>query len=175
MSTSSPLGLSFGLNLPTLRLSLPYITASLGVLALLGGAMNFTNPIEGAKMFGITLSADSKPTSSPTATETAYIRIHGIRNIAAGLTNIALCAFYRFSTMTRTSPIAAEVVRTCIGISLLVGSGVAVGDGFVLNQFARDVEGTDMGEVGNYAQEKGSGHVLTGVPIAVLGLGWLLL
>lgn len=99
----------------TLRAALPILTGGLCTLGIGGGLYNFQNPAAGAKMFGILRSG-----SSPTPTETAYTKIHGVRNLATGITWLSILTYLQYPDLTRTLPVAATGVRRVIGISMLV-------------------------------------------------------
>ena len=161
---------NLGLNLPSIPFVLPILTATLSSLAIGGGIYNFQNPSEGAKVFGILLS-DSKPSSSPTPIEEAYIKVHGIRNLATGLSGLSLLAFLQFSNITTASPVAAAAVRKAIGITFVVGTVVGLGDAWILSQLAQR-EGVS-GEAERLATEKSMGHAFMAFPIAALGAAWL--
>jgi hypothetical protein len=154
--------------LPALRPALPVFSGLLSLLALGGGIYNFIEPREGAKAFG--LIAQSGSSSHTTAFETAYIRIHGIRNIGNGLVNISLLLYLQFSDLCQTSPIAASTVKKCIGIGLTLGTVVGLGDAWILKQFADSPE-VD-GDAAKLAAAKSTGHALTSGVILGLGLCW---
>lgn len=126
--------------------------------------MNFSDPANGAKLFGLTTAP------SPSPIEKALIQVHGIRNIASGSSLLGLGSYYFFSKRCR-DPVAANTVRKCIGITFLVGSLVGFGDGWILGQFARD--GSVTGEVEVLAMDKSKGHTTLAVPIAMLGCALL--
>ena len=157
------------LSLSSLKPALPVFTGLLGVLGLGGGIYNFANPVEGARAFG--LVAPSGVSSQAAAFQTAYIRIHGIRNIGMGLVNLSLVLFWQFSDLCRTSPIAAEALKRILAINFLLGPIVGLGDAWILKQFA-DSPGVEP-EAANLGREKSQGHAVTAVLIASLGLGWL--
>lgn len=157
------------LSLSSLRPALPVFTGLMGLLGLGGGIYNFADPVEGAKGFG--LIAPSGTGSHAAAFETAYIRIHGIRNLGMGLVNLGLVLYWQYSDLCRTSPIAATAVQRVLGISFLLGTIVGLGDAWILKQFA-DSPGVEA-EAANLGREKSQGHAVMAVAIASLGLGWL--
>lgn len=153
---------------PTLQTAaLPTFTTLLGLLSLGGGIYNFANPAAGATGFGLT----PPNITSTSPFETAYIRVHGIRNIAGGLTNLALISFWQFSGFCRDNPAAAAAVRRCLGLSLTIGTVVGLGDAWIVGRYAKDVE---EGEVKETAKGKSMGHAGMAVVIAGVGLGMLL-
>lgn len=172
MSTSS-----IGLNMSTVRYALPVLSASLYTLALMPALYDYSNPAEGAKLFGITIPASSDPTKSATggdtitATEKALIQVHGIRNFANGAGGLGLLAMLYFSPLCKNSPAAAEAIRKCIGILFVVGSTVGFTDGWILKQFEQ-ADGIS-GEAKELASKQSQGHSVTAVLILALGLGWI--
>lgn len=170
MSTSN-----IGLTMPSLRSTVPVVSASLFALSIFGGLYNFSDPIEGAKMFGIAIpaseSAGTKSSSAITATEKAYIKVHGIRNLVNGIGSLGVIAFLRYSSLCQNSPVATEAVRKSLGIMMVAGSLVALVDGLILKQFA-DEAGLSNDTV-ELASAKSQGHMFTALPILALGFGWL--
>lgn len=175
-TTTNSLGLPF--QLPTA--TLPVLVGVLSSLALLGGAYNFAAPLEGAKAFGLLPADGGKKT--PSAFETAYIRVHGIRNIGVGLGNAGLLLYWLFSDTCRQSVVAEQVVRRCLGIGLVTGTVVGMGDAWILNQYYQDIE-SEVGQQGDksglkeareLASAKSKGHAFTAVGILAVGLGLLL-
>ncbi|ETN47060.1 uncharacterized protein HMPREF1541_01250 [Cyphellophora europaea CBS 101466] len=158
------------LSLSSLRPALPIFTGLLGVVALGGGAYNFVSPLEGAKGFG--LLAPAKDAAHADAFQEAYIRVHGIRNIGTGLSTLTLVLMWQFSDLCRTSPIAALAVKRCMGISLVLGTTVGLGDAWILKQYA---ESPGVGqEAVALARGKSTAHAVTALVIASVGLGWLM-
>ena len=148
---------------------MPVFTGTLSLLGLAGGLYNFVQPLEGAKGFG--LIAPAATSQHATAFQTAYIRIHGIRNIGTGVVNIGLLLYLQFSNLCQTSPIAAEAVKKCIGLGLTLSTVVALGDAWILKQFA-DSPGVNS-EGAQLGAAKATGHALTSGIILGLGLCWL--
>lgn len=162
-----------GLNISTVRSTLPILSASLGLLGIAGGLVNFASPVDGARGFGIALpSSATKTGTEPSPTELAFIRIHGIRNISGCVGLVGLCAYLRFSTLCQTSPIAATAVRKVIGITALAGCYVGFVDSWILAQFA-DSQGLNADAV-ELAQSKSKGHAILGVPTAIIAILWML-
>ncbi|KAL9105247.1 MAG: hypothetical protein Q9227_009548 [Pyrenula ochraceoflavens] len=170
------------LSLSSLQtVALPTITALFGALAFLGGTYHFTSPIDSAKMFGLTYPTTSSSTDKKTqAWQKAYVKVHGIRNMASGISSMGLMGFLYLSKFCRDSPVAAQAVRKCIGICLVAGTVAAVGDGYILSRFvreARDEKAEDDDGAGKdksiaLAEEKSKGHMMMGLPILAIGLGW---
>ena len=172
-STTSTLGLPF--HIP--QAVFPTLVGLLSVTALGGGIFNFVNPLEGAKGFGLLPSkGGSQATLSPF--EQAYIRVHGIRNVGVGLGNFVLLAYWAFSD----NPAVGRIVRTCLGLGIVAGTVVGLGDAWILKQYAKDIAAStaDVGdekgakEVTTLAEGKGTGHAVTAMVIFAVGAGMLL-
>lgn len=156
-----------GLSTSTVRSILPIASASLGLLGIAGGLLNFASPAEGARGFGITPSSPE-----PTPTELAYIRVHGIRNISGCAALVGLCAYLRFSSLCQTSPVAAAAVRKVIGITSIAGCYMGFVDSWILAQFA-DRKSVN-GDAVELARSKSKSHAILGVPTVMIAVLWLL-
>lgn len=149
---------TLGLNISTLRNTLPVFSTALGLLGIIGGIINFTDPALGAKSFGIDLHS-----TTPSVRDLAYVRIHGVRNIKDGLLNIILTGFLVFSDVCRTSEVAASVVRKCIGMTLVIRSLVGFADGWVVGEYV----GSQHASERKGKQGDGKASVATPVKFAV--------
>lgn len=163
-----------GLNLSAVSPALPYITGALYLLGLGGGVYNYIDPAGGAAGFGI-LVGEPDGTSAPqrqrpSRVETAYIKVHGIRNVGMGLTGLALLSYLHFSPVATASVSARNAVRQVIGLSLILGTVVGLGDVAILREV--QAASSDDGERSRLAGEKSVGHAVMAVPIALLGVAW---
>lgn len=164
MSTSG-----LGLDTSALRTALPFLTSAIYILGIGGGLYTYQDPADGAKLFGIVL-----PGSTPTPTETAYTKIHGIRNFANGAIGLLTVGYLQLSsycTSLPQGPFVAPAVRRVLGYSMLVGSIVGLTDGYTLYQFST-AQGVSA-EAAEHAKKQRLGHVGMALPTALLGLGWL--
>jgi hypothetical protein len=155
----------------------PAVTTFATLLAaagVLGGAYTIVDPLGGARGFGLLPSESAQPKLSPF--ETAYTRIHGIRNLGAGLGNFALLGYWA----TTNSPVAKAMVRRCLGLGLVCGTVVGLGDAMILRSYARELEASAKGdedddkvpkEARELAAGKSIGHAITAVVILAVGLG----
>lgn len=160
---------SLGLNLHTLHESLPYLTSLLGALGVIHGFVSFQNPALGAKSFGIDVGDQLTPK------DVAYTRVHGVRNIKDGALNIALSSYLVFSSACRSSPLAADVVRRCIGMTLLIRSTVGVVDGWTIGQYMKSEGNKEKADQNPEDISKITMPVKFAVFVASLGLAHLLL
>lgn len=157
---------SIGLNMHTLRESLPYLTSALGAMGVIHGFVSFQNPAFGAKSFGIDLGPEL------TSKDIAYTRVHGIRNIKDGALNIALSSYLLFSKVCRSSPLAATVVRKCIGTMLLIRSVVGVVDGWTIGQYIQSQRSQQKADQGP-GKSSSTAPVQFAVFVAILGAAHL--
>ncbi|KAK5941680.1 hypothetical protein PMZ80_005630 [Knufia obscura] len=156
---------TLGLNLATLRSTLPYLTGALHTTGALSGIYFLLAPSEGAKLFGIPFRNDS----APTPTENAYTKLHGIRDLTTALAGLRLIN-YATKLEDQGHTVAARAVGHAVGGLLFVGAAFAVGDGLVSGRYARD-EGV-KGEDEELAKNLTTSHFAVAVPIALLGMAW---
>lgn len=164
MSTTSTLGL----NTHTLRLTLPYLTCALHTSSILSGLYFLLNPPEGAKLFGAPFTNDDSPTPS----ELAFTRIHGVRDLAMGLVGLRMVN-YAWALQVKGDLVGARGVGVAVGMLVWVGAGFLVSDGVICGEAVGGVEGVE-GEVKD--REEGSAvlrHLGMAVPIAALGAAWM--
>lgn len=147
---------------------LPGLTVLLGTGGVLGGLYSFQSPFEWARQFGVVCSSDSKSSLE----HRALIQTIGIRNIASGGSLLALTAFWQFSALCRASPVAAVAVKRSLGLTLLVGTVVAMTDSVVLSQLAKG--GSLSAEDEGFTTAASKGHAFISLPILGLALGYLL-
>lgn len=148
--------------------ALPGFVGILGLAGVSGGVYGLLSPIEAGRQFGITTSSTTSPGSSSSSTEIALIRALALRNLATGATNLALTLMWQFSSLSRASPVVAHTFQQALGIGLLLGTSVAIGDAYVLIKYAKSSGlGSQASRVG---REKSKGHAFTALPIFVLGL-----
>ena len=109
----------------------------------------------------------------------AYIRVHGIRNFSTGLAGVGLSLYALFGT---ESAAQASVVRKCLGVMMLAGAPVALGDGWLVGEYVKALkEGgkaeddeKEVKEAMKVGEEKSVGHTFTSVFIAAVGVGCLM-
>ncbi|KAJ9641292.1 uncharacterized protein PV06_08601 [Exophiala oligosperma] len=147
---------------------LPGLTILLGTGGLAGGIYALQSPFDWARQFGVITKAGS--TSS--FEQKAFIQAIGIRNLASGASLLSLTAFWQISSLCRNSPLASIAVKRTLGISLLVGTVVALGDSLVLSRLVED--GTLSSEAEGVTSDKSKGHMFMSLPILGLALGYLL-
>ncbi|KAF2732784.1 hypothetical protein EJ04DRAFT_607125 [Polyplosphaeria fusca] len=152
--------------------ALPYTTTALMTLGLgTSLSMLLSSSPSAARLFGFSPSSPSKlrPATEADARARSYIQIHALRNMASGMGTLGLLGYRYWGCEGQ----AKEVVGRCVGILMVVGSVVAVGDGVVLRGY---VGAEGVGEEGRRrGVEKSNGHFGAGVMILVIGMGWLLL
>lgn len=78
---------------------------------------------------------------------------------------LGLTAFWQIQP---ASSIAAVTVRSCLGLSMLLGIAVAVGDAVLVHNFAEIVEAEGgRGEVAEEAKKASFRHAVAAIVIAV--------
>lgn len=167
-------------SMASLRSSaLPTFTTLLGTLGMANGLYSLSSPTEAAEAVGVVVvpspsASSQKEISSSQSVDgsaKAYIHFMGARNLASGTSLLALTAYWQFSSLCRTSPLAALAVKRSLGILLLTGTTVAFADGVIISRFAREAGISDKArEVGSKA---GPGHMAMAVPILGLALAYL--
>lgn len=157
---------SLGLNTATLRSTLPFLTGGLHTLGAFSGLYFLLAPAEGAKLFGIPFQNPS----SPSPTEAAFTKLHGIRDLATALVGLRLIN-YAYTLEVQGNAVAAKAVGHAVGALLFVGTAFALGDGWICSEYVKqpNVKGEDE----ELAQNISTSHIAMSVPIALLGLAWL--
>jgi len=161
MSTSSFLGL----NLATIRTSLPLITGASYTVGVMGGLYSLLVPAEGAKMLGTPFDNPS----SPSPAEVAYAKLHGVRKLATALIGLRLISYAgELDAQGQTG--AAKAIGNAVGTLLIAGTVVAVGEAWACSRYAKRaaVKGDDK----EWAKNLGVWHLLKAGPIALLGMAW---
>jgi hypothetical protein len=150
-------------NLPSSRFVLPTITTLLGLTGLTTGLLTVlsANPIDAVRPFGLRPAASNVTRDNNPFTR-ALVYTYATRNIGGALTTLGLTTFWQ---MQPTNSIAATTARSCLGLSMLLGTVVAVGDAVLVSKFAEDVGG----EVGEEAKIGSTGHAVAAVLIAITG------
>ncbi|KAH7411706.1 hypothetical protein DE146DRAFT_251318 [Phaeosphaeria sp. MPI-PUGE-AT-0046c] len=157
---------------------LPTLTSLLGLTGLAGGLYTFISPLDAIRPFGLipppqTPSQPSFPESKNTTSSAqpfhhALIQAYGIRNIGTGLSTLCLTWFWKIQL---AGSVAERVTRKCLGICMVMGAVVGVGDAWVVLRFGVDANLKD----GDRQEVRGTsrGHaIVSGV---ILGSGMLLL
>lgn len=153
-------------------LVLPTITSLLGLTGLGGGLYSFIAPEKVIRGFGLGPPPPKDHTSMHAqAFQRSAIYAYGIRNLASGLTVLGLTAFWQLSYSYQIDPFAAELTSRCLGICLTVGTVVALGDAWIVGQFAKsDGVSEDAKEEAGRAS---LGHAIVAVPVLATGIALL--
>lgn len=153
-----------------LTAALPFAPVLFGLTGIGIGIYSFISPNSAIRMFGLQPSSQklSSTSVSPKAFETSTIQASGIRNIGSGLALTGLVTYWQYSFVCRTSPFAALVAKQCLGVCLLSGCVVGLGDAWITYHFAKD-EGVS-GEAQNDAFKASSGHGITAALMFTAGL-----
>lgn len=129
----------------------PYIAGVVGSGSLIVGLYSFTSPLNAVRIYGtrpLSISAqhteqdDSPKTKSAVNEWTQTLSYgHGVRNTATGLSIISLATYFHFEP----SPVAAEAIKRCLGVLVLVGSIIPIGDSIVTARYmaAQDLAQAD--------------------------------
>lgn len=160
---------SLGSSLQVSRVGLPIFTGALYSFGLWSGSYNLLDPVNGARYFGIVL-----PGTQPTPTEAAYTRIHGVRNVSNAIIGLGMVAYLQFSKTCKDlpfGPFAAAAMRKALGYSMLVNGLVTFLDGYIMKQFSDSEKLSD--EAVETAKNRRLSHMAPGLPITLLGLGWI--
>jgi hypothetical protein len=120
-----------------------------------------TSPIDAIRPFGLRPAANNAARENDPFTR-ALIHTYATRNIGGALTTLGLTTFWQ---MQPTNSIAATTARISLGLSMLFGAVVAIGDAVVVRRFAERVGG----EIGEEAKTGRAGHGVVAVLIAITG------
>ena len=125
--------------MPSVETVLPVLTALVGSGGFTIGLYSFVSPVSAARIYGIPVTpANEKIAVSTTISkEEAYVYAHGSRNLAIGTSILGLSAFWRFSSICQLSPVAAQAVKRCVGITILAGSIVPSTDAYFIAQHVK--------------------------------------
>ncbi|OLN83299.1 hypothetical protein CCHL11_03168 [Colletotrichum chlorophyti] len=153
--------------------ALPIFTGLLALLGATDGVVNIIKPELGAASFGLVPPPNASPTPAQLdAFHHALIKVKGARNLHMSSCILALLLFGQFSDICRASPLAATAVRRCVGIVLTLGAGVGFSGAAVVSEYAGSPDSSaEAVEVG---RSKAKAHLITNVPIIVLGLVYLI-
>ncbi|KXH60622.1 hypothetical protein CNYM01_00099 [Colletotrichum nymphaeae SA-01] len=153
--------------------ALPLFTGLLALLGAADGALNLAKPECGAATFG--LVPPPRDTVTPAqfdAFHHALIKVKGARNLHMSSCILGLVLYGQFSDVCRASPLAATAVRRCLGIVLMLGSGVGFSGAAVVSEYMESSGASD--EAVAVGRAKVKGHLIANVPILALGLIYLL-
>lgn len=153
--------------------ALPIFTSLLALLGAADGIVNLARPEVGAEAFGLVPPPRTAVTPAQfDAFHHALIRVKGARNLHMSSCILALVLYGQFSDLCRVSPAAATAVRQCVGIVLALGAVVGFSGAVVVSEYASNPDASaDVIKVGRV---KVKGHLITSVPIAALGLVYIL-
>lgn len=160
-------------TLPLPPILLPTLTSLLGLAGLTGGIYTFISPLSAIRPFGLIPpppSTKSTPSSHNDAFHHALIQAYGIRNIGTGLSTLLLTYFWKSQP---PGSVAERVARKGLGICLVAGAVVGVGDAWIVRSFG-DISDAELGE-GERREVKGAwrGHGVVSVVILGCGVGLL--
>ncbi|KAF2795754.1 hypothetical protein K505DRAFT_348408 [Melanomma pulvis-pyrius CBS 109.77] len=156
---------------PTRSLILPTIATLLGLTGVGGGVYTFISAQDAIRSFGLRPPPSSTKTAlskHADAFEQSMIHVYGIRNLGVGLSTLGLTAFWKLSPTCQTSPLAADISKKCLGICMMFGTLVALGDAWIVRQFGKSSELEEEARI--EASKASTGHALVSVPILATGL-----
>jgi hypothetical protein len=130
-------------SFPSRNLILPTVTTLLGLSGLTTGAVTvfFDNPVDTVRAFGLRPAASSVVRDINPFTR-ALVYTYATRNIGGALTTLGLTAFWEIQP---ANSIAATTARSCLGLSMFLGTVVAVGDAILVGNFAESM-GSEIGD-----------------------------
>ncbi|KAL2876439.1 hypothetical protein SGCOL_008245 [Colletotrichum sp. CLE4] len=152
--------------------ALPLFTGLLALLGAADGCLNLAKPEGGAATFG--LVPPPRDTVTPAqfdAFHHALVKVKGARNLHMSSCILALVLYGQFSNVCRASPLAATAVRRCLGIVLMLGSGVGFSGAAVVSEYMGSSDA--LSEAVAVGRAKVKGHLIANVPILALGLMYL--
>ncbi|KAH7254939.1 hypothetical protein MRS44_016406 [Fusarium solani] len=155
----------------TLNTVVPVLPVLLSLTGVGVGLYSFVSPTNAIRGFGLRVPpATGKDPSSAHAEafQRSAIYTYGIRNIGISLASLGTFAFWKLSPVCQTNPTAADAVRQCLGICLITGTTVGLGDAWIIRQFAKD-EGV-QGEAKAEATKASISHAITAVVILATGV-----
>lgn len=155
----------------TLNTAVPALPVLLSLTGVGVGIYSFVSPTNAIRMFGLRVpSPTGKDLPSPHAEafQRSVIYTYGIRNIGNGLASLGMFAFWQLSPICQNNPSAADAVRQCLGICLITGTTVGLGDAWIMRQFARD-EGV-QGDAKIEASKASISHAITAAVILATGV-----
>ncbi|KAI8652468.1 hypothetical protein NCS57_01310800 [Fusarium keratoplasticum] len=155
----------------TLNTVVPALPVLLGLTGVGVGIYSFVSPTNAIRMFGLRAPSPSDknlPSPHAEAFQRSAIYTYGIRNIGVGLANLGIFAFWKLSPVCQTNPAASDAVRQCLGICLILGTTVGLGDAWIIRQFAKD-EGV-QGEAKTEAAKASVSHAVTAAVILATGI-----
>ncbi|KAF2022142.1 hypothetical protein BU24DRAFT_417801 [Aaosphaeria arxii CBS 175.79] len=149
---------------PAVSSILPTLTTLLGLTGVVTGAnaLFSSKPIDAIRPFGLQKPIAANPSTDNDPLTTALVHVYGIRNIGGSLGTLGLTAFWQRQVK---GSVAESVARRCLGLSMLLGTVIGVGDALLVNRFGDKVGG----EVGAEAKKAGLGHGVAAVIIAAIG------
>jgi hypothetical protein len=132
------------------------------------GIYSFVSPYDAIRLFGLQNTSSKKATAKSEAFQKSLIYTSGLRNIGTGLSTLGLFAFWQFSPICQVSPLAAAITKKCMGICLMFGTLVGVGDAVLVRQFAN--KEFIQGEAEDKATKASISHGVSAVLILATGL-----
>lgn len=129
----------------------PYVAGVVGCGSLIVGLYAFTSPLSAVRVYGTRpLSIAAQPTEQDESAKNQSVGTEwsqtlsyslGVRNTATGLSILGLATYYHLEP----SPVAAGAIKRCLGVLVLVGSIIPVGDSIVTARYmaAQDLAQTD--------------------------------
>jgi hypothetical protein len=152
-----------------LERAIPAFPVLLGLTGATVGLYSFLSPNQTIRKFGLCAPTTEKDSISShvEAFQRSLIYAYGIRNVGTGLATLGLVGFWQFSSICQ-DPLAALVARKCLGICLITGTVVALGDSWLVGQFAKDQN--VLGQAKKEASAASMSHVVTSIFILATGL-----
>lgn len=149
-------------------LILPTLTTLLGLTGLATGAncLLSSNPIDAIRPFGLRTPNATHPSTNNDPLTTALVHAYGIRNFGGALGTLGLTTLW---VLQVKGGVAEDVARKSLGLSMLLGTVVGIGDALLVTRFSKQVGG----EVGLEAKKAGFRHGIAAVIIATIGLSLL--
>ncbi|KAH6629747.1 hypothetical protein C7974DRAFT_395165 [Boeremia exigua] len=151
-------------SFPHASLILPTLTTLLGLTGLATGVNSLlsSKPIDAIRPFGLQAPSATHPSTNNDPLTTALVHAYGIRNLGGALGTLGLTAFWQ---MQVKGSVAESVARRSLGLSMLLGTVVGLGDALLVSRFGEEVGS----KVGVEAKKAGFGHGAAALIIAAVG------
>lgn len=140
----------------------PGVAGFLGLTGLASGVYGLISPFEAVKVFGL-YPPSTPSTDHAKAFEGGLANAYAIRNVGTGLSLISLLLFWS----QQDDPVRREMVKKCLGLTMMLGTAVGLGDAWLINKFATR-KGVVLNEQGG-EKNAASGHAITAVVIGSIG------
>lgn len=125
-----------------LRARAPYVAGLIGSGSLIVGLYSFVSPLDAIRVYGVRPSRHAATMTPKEAVSSGEAELldewtrtlayaHGTRNTASGLASLVVTGLY----YREPSPVAAKAIKRCLGMLVLVGSIVPIGDTLVTARY----------------------------------------